>query len=67
VKKLKLEVIQLDGLTIKEAQDGKSKFKGCRVNISFESPNIKKLVQYPVGIIEEKILLGNELKTKLFH
>jgi hypothetical protein len=64
VKKLKLEVIQLDGLTIKEAQDGKSKFKGCRVNISFESPNIKKLVQYPVGIIEEKILLGNELKLK---
>jgi hypothetical protein len=67
VKKLKLEVIQLDGLTIKEAQDGKSKFQGCRVNISFDSPNIKKLVQYPVGIIEsneEKILLGNELKLK---
>jgi hypothetical protein len=61
-------VIPLDGLSIKEAQaHGKSKFKGCRVNISFESPNLKKLVSYPVGIIEsddEKVLLGNELKIK---
>jgi hypothetical protein len=67
-KQLKLKITEIDELNIREAQNSKSKFKGTRINLSFETPGMKNLSNYPVGILqtdEMKILLGSELQLKM--